>query len=91
MLNRFIGKQVLRPACTTLDPMLTSTHPPTLTLNVIELLSGGVLLSVAQTVIRFVVLPCPQVGTHVKMPFVVMLAPMGAFEPSVNEIGPLGL
>jgi hypothetical protein len=45
----------------------------------------------AQTVIRLVELPCSQVGAHVKIPLVVMLAPAGAVEPSLNEIGPLEL
>jgi hypothetical protein len=55
--------------------MLTSTHSPTITLNVIELLIGGFALSMAQTVIRLVVLPCSQVGVHLKMPFGLIVAP----------------
>jgi hypothetical protein len=79
------------PVRTTLEPTITSTHSPTVTLNVIELLSGGVLPSAAQTVIKLVVLPWSQVGFQVKIPFDVMLAPAGALESSVNEIGPLAL
>jgi hypothetical protein len=59
--------------------------------KVIELLAGGLPLSVAQTVMRLVVLPCSQSGIHLKTPSTPTMAPAGAFDASGNETGPFPL
>ena len=78
--SKFTGTELVVPICITVEPMLTCTHSPTTTVNVTELLNGGMPLSVAQMVIWLVVLPWSQAGVQEKLPFVgLMKAPAGAF------------
>ena len=78
--SKFTGTELVVPICITVEPMLTCTHSPTNTANVTELLSGGRPLSVAQMVIRLVVLPWAQEGVQEKVPLVGLTeAPAGAF------------
>src|ERR1043166_4192793 len=78
--SKFPGTELVVPICITVEPMLTCRHSLTTVANVTELLNGGVPLSVAQIVIRFVVLPWAQSGFQEKYPFVGLIeAPAGAF------------
>src|ERR1035441_10158658 len=78
--SKFTGTELVVPICITVEPMLTCTHSPTTTANITELLRGGRPLSVAQMVMRLVVLPWAQPGVHEKLPLVgLMEAPAGAF------------
>ena len=64
VVRKLTGTQTLWPICTGSEPMLTSKHGPTITVKVRALLAGGLLLSIAQTVIRLVVLPSPKAGVQ---------------------------
>ena len=64
--SKFTGTELVVPTCITVEPMLTCTHSLTTTAKVTELLNVGAPLSVAQMVMRFVVLPWAQSGVHVK-------------------------
>lgn len=79
--NRVTGMLLLCPTCMTVDPIPTSTHSPTVTAKVMELLNGGLPLSVAQMVIKLVLLPSAQAGVQLKMPLVVIVAPAGEEPP----------
>src|ERR1035441_10128534 len=88
--SKFTGTELVLPICITVEPMLTCTHSPTNTANVTLLLSGGRPLSVAQMVMRLVVLPWSQAGAQEKVPLVgLMEAPAGAFcKLNVNSCEP---
>src|SRR5581483_8575802 len=55
--NKVTGMLLFCPTCITVDPAPTWTHSLTVTAKVMELLNGGVPLSVAQIVIWLIELP----------------------------------
>src|SRR5580658_1430656 len=84
--NRLTGMLPLCPAARVAEPTPNCTHSPTTTSKVMELLNGGWPLSVAQMVMKLVVLPCAHEGLQLNTPLVVMAAPSGA-APSVKVTG----
>ena len=78
---------MLCPICTGLEPMDTATHGPTMTVNDMALLAGGLLLSTAQIVNELVVLPWLGAGAQRKTPLPVKSAPAGAPGARLNATG----
>jgi len=89
--NKVRETLLLCRTCSTVDPMPSwtpaGTHSPTAMEKDMELLNGGVPLSVAQIVITFVALPCAQVGVQLKTPSAVRVAPAGAEPPNLKVTG----
>ena len=65
-LTRVTGTQAAWPDCTATEPTLNSTQSPTVTWKVMELLTVGYWMSVAQTLIWLVVVPCVAGGSPVE-------------------------